>query len=844
MKPAKPKDTREQAIDWAAPRFKGKTFAIKGKFRYDFVPKRISEAIQREGGQLVKEVTPGLHFLIIGDRGGAASAQQQAEQFNQKKGAVIQIIDEGGFFSLVRPTRAAAMAMLAAGPKGIARFNQLLSADPAPRLDLSRINLRKAKLAGVELRSEVNLAGADLRDADLRGVQLGDPSEVNFAGACLDRAGVPAATRCCFDRASLQDADLGKLKRCSLVKADLTRAQAHDFLGCDCADAKLHQLRTNFGKNFGGTFKDSIFRAADLSEAVLINGNCQGSDFTRADLRKAQLVGANLTRTKLAGANLAGANLANAKLVEADLTNANLTGANLAGANLSKARITDADFTGALLDGANERGLDFRKAKGFNPSSASSGGKAGPCIKKLDTVVGKALDKLTFSIMLDLPEGPIKLEVAKRYLRVGQGDDVSLGDFGSSFRDLMYDMTRRWAHGKPRLDSVAVVAKPWPLPRAELHALILAGWCEVFGVPAPSAEATAGLAKASAATAGDLREAMLAELRGADGARKWMARPKHERQQLSGNVDLADANLDGADFSLFNCKGANFDRASLATCNLGSGTFDGATFRDANLTGADGWCASFRGAIFCGASLGTAKFWKASLRNTDFKTANLRGTNLSACDLRGADLSSALLEDTNLAYARFDEHTCFPPGFTPPKKMRWAGAFADPRKQQKVARSSSPSGFDRFLKRLGARVDSERLKKALQMLKADRFQLFSQTDNKSLVGIVKSQTDAELVYSCRLAHDGNYGCCTQNLNICGGLRGALCKHLLVLIVALTKAGQLDPALVEKWIKSSMGRKPALDKNAMSGTFLRYKGAEAGEVDWRPTETIPEDYYAF
>jgi hypothetical protein len=29
---------------------------------------------------------------------------------------------------------------------------------------------------------------------------------------------------------------------------------------------------------------------------------------------------------------------------------------------------------------------------------------------------------------------------------------------------------------------------------------------------------------------------------------------------------------------------------------------------------------------------------------------------------------------------------------------------------------------------------------------------------------------------------------------------------------------------------------------MSATFLRYKGAEAGEVDWRPTETIPEDYY--
>jgi hypothetical protein len=31
---------------------------------------------------------------------------------------------------------------------------------------------------------------------------------------------------------------------------------------------------------------------------------------------------------------------------------------------------------------------------------------------------------------------------------------------------------------------------------------------------------------------------------------------------------------------------------------------------------------------------------------------------------------------------------------------------------------------------------------------------------------------------------------------------------------------------------------------MSTTFLRYKGAEAGEIDWRPTETMPEDYYAY
>jgi hypothetical protein len=94
-----------------------------------------------------------------------------------------------------------------------------------------------------------------------------------------------------------------------------------------------------------------------------------------------------------------------------------------------------------------------------------------------------------------------------------------------------------------------------------------------------------------------------------------------------------------------------------------------------------------------------------------------------------------------------------------------------------------------------------------------------------------------------LGADGAFACCTQNLRPCGGLHGKLCKHLLVLLVGLAKAGQLDPTTAEHWAQASRKQRPVLDKDAMSETFLRYKGAEAGEIDWRPTETIPEDYYA-
>ena len=148
-----------------------------------------------------------------------------------------------------------------------------------------------------------------------------------------------------------------------------------------------------------------------------------------------------------------------------------------------------------------------------------------------------------------------------------------------------------------------------------------------------------------------------------------------------------------------------------------------------------------------------------------------------------------------------------------------------------------------LIKRLTTNTDASRMQKVTKMLQADRFQLFAEVTGDHLTGVVKSQTDAELVYACRLGKGGDFFCCTQNLGHCGGLRGALCKHLLVLIIGLAQSGELDPQLAYAWSLASRKQKPALDADAATATFVRYKGAQAGEVDWRPTETIPEDYYA-
>ncbi|HEX3600464.1 MAG TPA: pentapeptide repeat-containing protein [Lacipirellulaceae bacterium] len=148
-----------------------------------------------------------------------------------------------------------------------------------------------------------------------------------------------------------------------------------------------------------------------------------------------------------------------------------------------------------------------------------------------------------------------------------------------------------------------------------------------------------------------------------------------------------------------------------------------------------------------------------------------------------------------------------------------------------------------FLKALELRIEKPKIDKATKMLKASGFKLFNDVTDEYVSGVVKSQTDADLVYACRVAHDGQYSCCTQNLNVCGGLRGSICKHLLVLIIGLVQAGELDPSTIDAWIAKTHNVKPELDKENMGAIFIKYKGAEAGEVDWRPTETVPEDYYA-
>jgi hypothetical protein len=166
-----------------------------------------------------------------------------------------------------------------------------------------------------------------------------------------------------------------------------------------------------------------------------------------------------------------------------------------------------------------------------------------------------------------------------------------------------------------------------------------------------------------------------------------------------------------------------------------------------------------------------------------------------------------------------------------------------------LVRSEQPTkaasmDFTGFITQLHGTVDQGKLGRALKMLKAESFKLYTHLDENRLVGVVRSQTGVGSVYAPWLTPDGLYGCSTPELEDCMGLQGSVCKHLLVLLVGLARLGEMEPATAFAWVKAAQTKRPRSDQELAAETFLQYKAAEAGEIDWRPTETIPEDFYAY
>lgn len=309
--------------------------------------------------------------------------------------------------------------------------------------------------------------------------------------------------------------------------------------------------------------------------------------------------------------------------------------------------------------------------------------------------------------------------------------------------------------------------------------------------------------------------------------------------------------------------GYSFANLDLNDMTLSLVEFEGARFTNSRLSKTTfAWC-KLRRVSFAKCKMNAACISYTNCDSTDFSSADMRefssihnkykkanfdgadltGANFSGDDLRGAKLSGAIMDAVKFERCKYDATTSFPPSLRRFRGLEWVGKGKNPLMDVlKKNTDTKCETLGAFVSELTTHLDQAKVKKALAMLKKETFQLYSESSAEKLSGIVKSQTDPDLVYACYLDSDGNFCCCTQNLRACGGLKGSLCKHLFVLVIGLISARVVNPRDALLWCLCSTLLPPQLDKDAMTQLFLKWKSADS--IDWRPTETIPEDYYVF
>jgi uncharacterized protein YjbI with pentapeptide repeats len=833
------------AVDWKSPKLAGKSVHFAGRFEKwgDLTEELLTKWITLEGASNVDKLDATVDYLVLKEATGSSTHEKKAAQLNAK-GAAITVIEASALRALLLPTGDEVLALLQEGPKGwkmlegrlhCARLNdQLAIYQGCPYtiqgLKLTGMNIKDAPLWCVDL-VESDLSKSKVSTEPHESYSIGNMIRSKLDGVVI-HCTFPDLIECSCKGADLSQSWVGFLQDKSRCNSDFTNAKlvGFNFLKTDMTGSTLEKAdltKTRFERvnATGVNFKGACLKSIETEKS-----NFSNADFTRADLSDAELVEANLS----------GCNLTKAKLCGARLMNARLTGACVDGA----------DFTGANLSGADLTGVDTSKAIGLVTSAKTV--TIGPKLKELSDLCKKAADFET-TMEVKAPSETLRLKVRARqnYGRASWSRDLwasTLSDWDQqtqSAADAFVAVVGMWPEAVPMPQTVTATGMKIGLNSRKLRQLAMEAWCETYGIPCPNQEQLDQLSKSAESDKDKVRAKLLADFDKPNGVKKWNGRSHLDLETVKSfpDANLSGKTLDGVDLHSLEFDRANFEKASLKGANLNYASFKDSNFKRAKLTGFVAHFTSFENSDFTGADLTDSELNLAHLQKASFSKAKLTRTSLERAHVQGADFSAASLVDCKWDGAEFDETTTFPKGFTIPDAMKWKGKDLDPRTAGIVAAASGPIDMGQFLTILEASIEKERLSKAKSMLKAERFRLFAECTTEHLVGVVKSQNDPDLVYSCRLSSAGDFACCTQNLNPCGGLRGSLCKHLLVLIIGMANAGDLDPTTVNLWIASARRRKPELNKDLMSETLIRYKGAEAGEIDWRPTETIPEDFFA-
>jgi hypothetical protein len=76
--------------------------------------------------------------------------------------------------------------------------------------------------------------------------------------------------------------------------------------------------------------------------------------------------------------------------------------------------------------------------------------------------------------------------------------------------------------------------------------------------------------------------------------------------------------------------------------------------------------------------------------------------------------------------------------------------------------------------------------RAIKMFSTQEHLLFMDSTENTLRGIVRSQTEESKEYVLYLNSRGNFFCCDSEYNNCWGLRGKICMHIILGMIAMIK----------------------------------------------------------
>ena len=847
---------------------KGKRIALAGRFSYPDKP--LIEAFFKSCGAKISKTIDGKVDILLVAKGRKSAAQTKAEKLNAKGDADILIIEQP----------------ISAIPDFQANLIEYITS-PDQFEQLSDI-VRKYWLFPRNLRT---IDGVDF-----------SKKTIGYADSCREQKLEISFNKCCFDKATIQNVDIGcnlenssecelngtifndacisgpkqfTFNKCKGSFLDLSMAE-----DCQLNSMVLDELRVAYSKDIrisnskfkvfmaDGSHKQIENSSLDNVKIGLLNARGGDCDFIGSKFAKVNVAASKIRDLKCFNSTFQDCKFSNLEprsidFQKCELINCTFENLDTANLNFSKnTKLKNCRFVKPKIGQISISETQLVATKGLPKTIKQFNQKTHPNLYSLaETIVKSSRLELAFDAVYQKKK-TVRLSCLSEY-----GTELSFADGESEnhtgtltvscydnptevndvFRGLDWWITASKA-SDINLETIVLKTSKSPIKGKALKELVIAAIFEGMGSEPRSAEVIKSAGKESSAKSNALKKAVKAELIAGD-VKNLNKRPTNERLLASPikKVDFSNAKLAGAKLTGFEFRQCNFTGANLSKVDLSNGCaancdFTNANLEEANLTDCDLSKSVFdqtdaTKAILSHAHFSHTKFNKANFTNAKFEPAKQRG---SYTFLYNVDLSTCKLTGAKFARCIYHEQTRFPEGFPIKtlKKMKWDGQGLAPDQRKHLKKAAGPLDFDTFMERLTEITDASRLKKSLKMLKADSFELFSEVEDDRVAGVVKSQSDAKLVYSCTLQQSGEFSCCTQNLNPCGGLRGSLCKHILVLLVGLAKGGELDPTKVDQWINASKLKSPELDKDRMGEVLLKYKGAEAGEIDWRPTETVP------